>query len=149
MSKLPATVANLDHSIVVEVLARNGCNVTDAAAELKVPASDLRRLMWANPQLQDQAFEVVEARLDKAEKNIAEALNSEDSRRSDAASYFVVRNSARAKRRGWITCASASVDLNLSANQPARRIIISWEGDDDDGVKTIEHDPNSEPSSKD
>jgi hypothetical protein len=79
------TAADLDPSIVAAALARHGCNVTDAAADLGVPASDLRRLLWANPQLQDQALETVEARLDTAEKNIAEALTSDDSRRRDAA----------------------------------------------------------------
>ena len=77
---VPATVADLDHTVVVAALARHGCNVTDAALELKVPASDLRRLRWANPGMQDQAFEVIEARLDTAEKNIHEALASDDSR---------------------------------------------------------------------
>jgi hypothetical protein len=71
---VPATVANLDLAVVVAALVRHGCNCTDAALELKVPASDLRRLMWANPGMQDQAFEIVEARLDTAEKNIHEAL---------------------------------------------------------------------------
>ena len=116
---------------MIEVLARCGCNVSDAAADLGVPASDLRRLMWSKPQLQDAAFEVVEARIDKAEKNIAEALDSEDSRRRDAASFFVLRNSARAKRRGWIVSASAGVDVNVGADLPPRRIIISWQSPDD------------------
>jgi hypothetical protein len=107
---VPAAVANLDLAVVVEVLARHACNVTDAARDLGVPASDLRRLLWTNPKLQDEAFEVVEARLYVAEKNIAEALKSEDSRRRDAASFFVLRNTARAKRRGWITLSVASVD---------------------------------------
>ena len=106
--------------------------------------------MWSKPQLQDQAFEVVEARIDKAEKNIAEALDSEDSRRRDAASFFVLRNSARAKRRGWIMSASAGVDVNVGADLPPRRIIISWQSPDDkeddandkleDGGKLIEHE---------
>jgi hypothetical protein len=78
---VPATVAGLDLVVVAAALERHACNITDAAQELRVPASDLRRLMWANPQLQDQAFEVVESRLDTAEKNIAEALHSDDSRR--------------------------------------------------------------------
>ncbi len=61
-----------------------------------MPSSDLRRLLWSKPQVQDAAFEDVEGRrIDKAEKNIAEALNSEDSRRRDAASFFVVRKKPR------------------------------------------------------
>ena len=121
---VPATVGNLDFALVVEALARHACNVSDTAADLKVSAADLRRLLWAKPQLQDQASEVVEARLDTAGKNIAEALNSDDSRRRDAASFFVVRNSARAKRRGWITSASAGVDVTI--NQPQQDIVFSW-----------------------
>jgi hypothetical protein len=160
---VPATVANLDHTVVVEALARHACNVTDASLELKVPASDLRRLMWANPGMQDQAFETVEARLDIAEKNIAEALSSDDSRRRDAASFFVVRNTARAKRRGWIVSASSGVDVTINANLPPRQIVYRWRTDDDDKRdaeaveaerlrdegKLIEHEANPEPSNKD
>jgi hypothetical protein len=75
---------------------------------------------------------VVEARLDTAEKNIAEALHSGDSRRRDAASFFVIRNSARAKRRGWITSSSTAVDLNLISNLPPRQIVYRWRNEDDD-----------------
>ena len=57
-------------------------------------------------------------------KTSRKRLTSEDSRRRDAASFFVVRNSARAKRRGWITSASAGVDVNV--NLPPRETIFSW-----------------------
>jgi hypothetical protein len=87
--------------------------------------------LWANPNLQDQALEVVEARLDTAEANIHEALHSEDNRRRDAASFFVVRNSARAKRRGWITSSSAGVDVTLNNNIQSRTIHFRWRGPDD------------------
>ncbi len=90
-----------------------------------MPATDLRRLMWTNPRLQDQAFEVVEARLDKAEKNITEALHSDDPRMRVAASMFTLRNSVRAKRRGWITSAVAAVDLTIAA-EPQRETIFTW-----------------------
>jgi hypothetical protein len=151
---VPAAAADLAHAVVVAALARHGCNVTDAALELKVPASDLRRLMWANPGMQDQAFETVEARLDTAEKNIHEALASEDSRRRDAASFFVLRNTARAKRRGWIVSASGGVDVTINANLPPRQIVYRWRTDDDDkrdaetaererlrDAKLIDHEP--------
>jgi hypothetical protein len=118
----PAAVAGLDLARVAEVLARNACNVTDAAQDLGVPASDLRRLLWANPKLQDAVFEVVEARIDVAEKNIHEALHSEDSRTRLAPSFFTLRNSARAKRRGWITTAAALVDPSVNAAPP----VFTW-----------------------
>jgi hypothetical protein len=125
--------------------------------------------------MQDQAFEIVEARLDTAEKNIHEALASEDSRRRDAASFFVLRNSARAKRRGWIVSASGGVDVSINTNLPPRQIVFRWRCDDDDkrdaeraeaerlrdegkpvvsigwgdGGKTIEHQASSGSSGKD
>jgi hypothetical protein len=140
------TAADLDHALVVAALARHGCNVTDAAQDLGVPASDLRRLLWANPQLQDQALETVEARLDAAEKNIAEALASDDSRRRDAASFFVLRNTARARHRGWLTSASAGVDV--SVNVAPRTLTFRWRREDDPdptvdetGRLAIEHEP--------
>jgi hypothetical protein len=129
---LPATVADLDLPLVAEAFARHAGNVTDAAADLRVPPSDLRRLLWANSSLQDQAFETVEARLDTAEKNIAEALTSEDSRRRDAASFFVLRNTAKAKRRGWIVSASGGVDVTINADLSPRQIVYRWRTDDDD-----------------
>ena len=131
--RVPATVADLDHALVAAALARHGCNVTDAAADLGVPASDLRRLTWANPQMQDAAFETVEARLDKAEKNIVEALGSDDSRRRDAASFFVLRNTASARRRGWLTSNSSTAELSVSMGDNRPRVLkFRWKTDADD-----------------
>ena len=78
-------------------------------------------------------------RLDIAEKNIFEALQSDDPRRRDAASMFTIRNSIKARRRGWLTSAASA---DVSVNLPAARIVISWEGDEDSPVdsKLIEHD---------
>jgi hypothetical protein len=50
--------------------------------------ADLRSLLCAKPHLTDMAVELEERRLDLAEKNIYEALRSDDSRRRDAASFF-------------------------------------------------------------
>jgi hypothetical protein len=136
---VPAIVANLDLNLVAEVLARHSFNVSDAAADLGVPASDLRRLMWANPGLQDAAFEQVEARLDKAEANIFEALHSDDSRRRDAASFFVLRISHRARRRGWITTSTSVAELSVSTGAAGpREIRFRWRTDDDDN-RDAEH----------
>jgi hypothetical protein len=125
----PAVPTDLDLSLVAAVLARHACNVTDAAQDLGVSSSALRRLMWANPSLQDAALEVVEGRVDLAERNIAESLRSDDGRERLAASMFTIRNSGRARRRGWITSA-APVDLNVDSNQPPRNIVIRWAGED-------------------
>ena len=122
--KVPASVVDLDLADVVAALSLHACNVSDAAAELQVPSSDLRRLLWSNPQLQDAAFEVVEARIDLAEKNIAEALHSEDLRFRMAASMFTLRNSIRAKRRGWITSPVAAAEVNI--NLPRQETQFVW-----------------------
>jgi hypothetical protein len=136
-SNVRATVADLDLATVADALARYSCNVSDAARDLGVSSSDLRRLMWANPQLQDAAFEVVEGRIDLAERNIAESLRSSDGRERLAASMFTIRNSGRARRRGWITSAAA-VDLTVAPTTP-REIVISWAGEDRE-MEEIERD---------
>jgi hypothetical protein len=136
-SKIPDSVKHLDDSVVVEVLSRHAINVTDAASELGVASADLRRLLWARPQLTDVAVELEERRLDKAEANILEALHSDDSRRRDAASFFVVRNSARARKRGWIASSSSTVDLNVNVDNSVRTITYRWRNENDP-------DPNPE-----
>ena len=115
--------------------------------------------------------------MDLAERNIYEALKSDDPRRRDAASMFTIRNSHRARRRGWITTSTSVAELSVTANAPARTLTFRWRTDDDgkrdadtakaeqlldegkpvvsigwgDGGsdKTIEHEPNPRPSSED
>ena len=132
MTTLPATVSSLDLDAVADVLVRHSCNVTNAARDLGVPASDLRRLLWASPQLQDAAYEAVEARLDLAEKNIAASLCADDRRGRLAASMFALRNSHRARKRGWITSSASAAELSVSASadQP-RKIVFRWQTSDD------------------
>ena len=141
--KAPHSVQHLDPDVVVEVLSRHAINVSEAASELGVASADLRKWLWARPHLTDAAVEMEERRLDRAERNILEALNSDDTRRRDAASFFVLRNSARAKRRGWLTSSSTGVDVNVGVNAPTR-IIISW---DDTGSEAplLEHEPLAKP----
>jgi hypothetical protein len=102
-------------------------------------------------------------RLDTAEKNIHEALHSDDSRRRDAASFFVVRNTALARRRGWLTASSSTVDVSVSANLQQRTTVFRWRTDEDDKRdaeaaelerlrdegKLIEHEASPEGSNKD
>ena len=146
---VPASVADLDLNVVVASLSNNECNVTSAANDLGVPASDLRRLMWATPKLQDQAFEVVEAQLDLAEANLYEDLRSDDRRIRAAATFYTLRNRGLAKRRGWITSASAGVDLTVNAGNGVQEFTFSWrtappkvEGSDGSAGPLIGHDPS-------
>jgi hypothetical protein len=61
--QVPDTLKHLNADVAVEVLSRS-----EAAAELGVASADLRRLLWARPQLADAAAEIEERRLDKAER---------------------------------------------------------------------------------
>jgi hypothetical protein len=157
---VPDSVKQLDADVVVEVLSRHAINVSEAADELGAASADLRRLLWANPKLTDAAVELEERRLDKAEANIFEALHSDDPRRRDAASMFTIRNSHRARKRGWITSSTSAAELSVTANAPARTIVFRWRTDDDkrdaelaeaqqlrEEGKLIEHE--AEPSNKD
>jgi hypothetical protein len=172
---VPHSVKHLDPDVVVEVLSRHAINVSDAADELGVASADLRRLLWANPKLTDAAVEIEERRLDLAEKNIYDALKSDDPRRRDAASMFTIRNSHRARKRGWITTSTSAAELSVTANAPARTFTFRWRTPEDDlrdgeraeaerlrdegkpvvsigwgdGGKFIEHEANAEPSNKD
>jgi hypothetical protein len=131
--------------------------------------------LWANPKLTDAAVEMEERRLDLAEKNIYEALTSDDSRRRDAASMFTIRNSHRARRRGWITTSTSVAELSVTASAPARTLTFRWRTSEDDerdaeaaeaerlpdegkpmvsigwgdGGKLIEHEAGPESSNKD
>ena len=79
------------------------------------------------------AVELEERRLDLAEKNIYEALRSDDPRRRDAASMFTIRNSHRARRRAWITTSTSAAELSVSAsaNNQSRTLIFRWRNDSD------------------
>jgi hypothetical protein len=145
-------------------LAKGSINVGEAASELGVGSADLRRLLWANPKLTDAAVEIEERRLDLAEKNIYEALRSDDSRRRDAASMFTIRNSHRARRRGWITASTSVAELSVSTSATGpREIRFRWRTFEDDERdaeavererlleegKLIEHELGPELSNKD
>jgi hypothetical protein len=66
-------------------------------------------------------------------------LRSDDSRRRDAASFFVIRNSHRARKRGWITSSTSAAELSVNADQP-RSIVFRWRGSDDEPADEFERD---------
>jgi hypothetical protein len=163
LPKVPGSVAHLDADVVVETLSRHAVNISDAASELGVASGDLRKLLLAKPHLTDMAVELEERRLDLAERNIYEASRSDDSRRRDAASFFVIRNSHRARKRGWITTSTSVAELSVTANAPARTLTFRWRTSEDDkrdaeradaerlrdAGKLIEYEASPEPSNKD
>ena len=128
---VPDTVRDLDADVVIEVLSRHAVNVSEAARELEVNSADLRRLLWARPQLAAAAAEMEERRLDIAERNILEALTSDDPRMRMASAMFTVRYSAKARKRGWITNSSASVDANAAADAEPKHYRVVWSKPDE------------------
>ena len=128
---VPDTVRDLDADVVIEVLSRHAVNVSEAARELEVNSADLRRLLWARPQMAAAAAEMEERRLDIAERNILEALTSDDPRMRMASAMFTVRYSAKARKRGWITNSSASVDANAVADAEPRHYRVVWSKPDE------------------
>jgi hypothetical protein len=161
-TRIPDSVAHLDLKAIAEILVKHGANVRSAAAELGVPTSDLRQLTLVNQALINAAYEAEELRLDRAEAVVDEALKSDDSRRKDAAAYFILRNSSRAKRRGWIPSSSAGAEVNIQTNKNVN-YTFRWRTSEDDkrdaeraeakqlrdAGKTIEHEAGPEPSNKD
>ena len=129
MEPIPESLSHIDLGDIQAALIDTYANVYSAASALGVPAADLRRLTRAHPQLIDIAIEAGEQRLDLAERNLDQALRSDDSRRRDAAAYFILRNSIRSKRRGWITSSVAAVDPTIAAG-PQREVVYSWRSGD-------------------
>ena len=106
--RIPESVAHLDIEIVAAALIHNDANVRNAARALGVPSGDLRKLVLVDQRLADAALEAVELRLDDAEANLCEALHCGDPRRRDAVSMFMLRNTQRASKRGYVVAASAA-----------------------------------------
>ena len=67
-----------------------------------------------------------ERSLDIAERNILAALTSDDPRMRMASAMFTVRYSAKARKRGWITNSSASVDANAVADAEPKHYRVVW-----------------------
>jgi hypothetical protein len=76
-------------------------------------------------RLADAALEAVELRLDDAEANLHEALHSDNPRRRDAVSMFMLRNTQRAAKRGYAVAASAA-SLEMDINTPPTHYTVVW-----------------------
>ena len=72
------------------------------------------------------AAEMEERRLDIAERNILEALTTDDPRMRMASAMITVRYSAKARKHGWIINSSASVDANAVAAAQLRHYRVVW-----------------------
>jgi hypothetical protein len=145
---MPESVRDLEREYVVKTLTACNVNITAAARKLDVPSADLRRLLYAAPELLSLAVEKEERRLDQAEDILQRELDSDDPRYSAAAAFFVLRNAKRASERGWRQ-PDAPVSASVTVDAAARRVTFRWRTADDDRLaaeqaeqaELIEHDP--------
>jgi hypothetical protein len=98
---IPESCAELDLEAVGRELIRTGGNVSAAASALGVPTPDLRRLVYARPELLDAALEAEERVIDEAEALLLEAMEDGDARRRIRAAGFFLRATAGGRRRGF------------------------------------------------
>jgi hypothetical protein len=143
--RIPESVSHLDVEVVAAALIRNDANVRNTARALGVPPGDLRKLVLLDQRLADAALEAVELRLDDAEANLYEALHSDDPRRRDAISMFMLRNTQRASKRGYAVAASAaSLEVRSDNQASARTVVFRWSSGDCE-MDVIERDGRSIP----
>jgi hypothetical protein len=139
--RIPESVAHLDVEIVAEALIRHDANVRNAARALGVPSGDLRKLVLGDQRLADAALEAVELRLDDAEANLHQALHSDDPRRRDAVSMFLLRNSQRAAKRGYaVAVSAANLEVGSGDRAQPQTYVFRWADGPDREMETIERD---------
>jgi hypothetical protein len=98
---IPASCADLDLEAAGRELIRAGGNVSAAATALGVPTPDLRRLVYARPELLDAALEAEALVLDEAEALLREAMRVGDLRLRIRAAGLFLRATAPGRRRGF------------------------------------------------
>jgi hypothetical protein len=116
-ARIPDSLAHLDVDVITSALISAHANVRNAARALGVPSGDLRKLVLVDERLSAAALEAIELKLDVAESNLCEALRSEDPRRRDAVSMFMLRNVGRAAKRGYAVAASG-LEASASVAEP-------------------------------
>jgi hypothetical protein len=98
---IPESCADLDLEAAAGELIRTGGAVSAAARALGIPTPDLRRLVYARPELLDAALEAEERTLDAAETVMLAAIRTGDMRRRIRAAGLFLRATAAGRRRGF------------------------------------------------
>jgi hypothetical protein len=97
---IPLSCRELNLAAVEETLVKHHCNVAAAAKELRIPASDLRRLVSWGP-LAAAAAERVEQSIDDAQAALVAGLRSPEASVRLKAAGTLLALSPAARRRGW------------------------------------------------
>ena len=87
-SATPACVKAIAFDDVVRALIETRVNVVKAAERLGIPAPPLRRALAIVPSLLDVVIEVEDSRIDLAQQNVDEMLQSDDKLLKKEASFF-------------------------------------------------------------
>jgi hypothetical protein len=93
--------ADLDLEAAGRELIRTGGNVSAAARALGVPTPDLRRLVYARPELLDAALEAEARVIDEAEALLLEAIRGGDTRLRIRAASLFLHATVAGRRRGF------------------------------------------------
>jgi len=117
--KFPPGCSHLDLKEVERVLVRHRANINEAAKELGVSRTDLRRLTWHNPKLLEEALLWCDVYVSRCHGLLIEALDSKSRRRREWASDKLLSSSL------------AYGHLFASALAPAPRARVDVEAPDD------------------
>ena len=125
--QVPECVQNLDLDLVEEVLTRHEGHAHNAAIELGVPLSALRKLTWAIPRLQDVAFTETEHLLDDAEAVVRQVVRGGNIERALRAAALVLIRHRGGRARGYISAANeANEDTETDAE--TKNFAVRWGG---------------------
>jgi hypothetical protein len=91
--KFPPGCAHLDLKEVERVLTRHRANISEAAKELGVSRTDLRRLTWHNPKLLEEGLIWCEVYVGRCNGLLIQALNSKSRRRREWAADRILSSS--------------------------------------------------------
>ena len=91
--KFPPGCAHLDLREVERVLVRHRANISEAAKELGVSQTDLRKLTWHSPKLLEEALLWCDVYVNRCNGLLIEALHSKSRRRREWASDKILSSS--------------------------------------------------------
>jgi hypothetical protein len=121
---VPVSCRELDLAAVEAELVKHRCNIAGAAWALKVPASDLRRLVSWGP-LAAAASEQVEQTIDRAEAVLRDGLDSPDVMVRLKAATALLTLSPAGRRRGFGR-GVASRQNDTSGTVPTEAVTLKW-----------------------
>lgn len=110
VNEVPASCAKLERAAIEAALVKACGNITATAKKLRVPSSDLRRLVRSS-SLADVVYEQVEQTFDQALQVLFDGLKSPDPAHRQLAAKMLLRTEA-GRLRGWRLALVKGDDVN-------------------------------------